>query len=68
MFELGILRESHGKWERRAPLLPGHIQKLKDRLNSQYGIDLSVKIQPSFSRCVANQEYEKVTYASNPMF
>jgi len=50
---LGILREEKNKWERRVPLIPNHIRKLKD----EHGINAI--IQPSEIRIYPEDEYEK---------
>lgn len=50
---LGIRREDKNQWERRAPLIPHHIKKLREK----YGIK-SI-IQPSPIRIFSEEEYKK---------
>lgn len=47
---IGIVREAFGKWERRAPLAPSHVQAL-----TQQGI--KVLVQPSFRRVYPDEAY-----------
>lgn len=51
-FTLGIRREDKNKWERRVPLIPGHVKELKE----QHGIETIV--QPSSIRIFPDKEYE----------
>jgi saccharopine dehydrogenase (NAD+, L-lysine-forming) len=51
---LGIRREDKNRWERRVPLVPFHIQQLKD----QYGI--KTVIQPSRIRVFSDKEFQQV--------
>ena len=47
---VGIVREVYNKWERRAPLCPGHVKELVAK-------GISVVVQPSNSRVFTNDEY-----------
>jgi alpha-aminoadipic semialdehyde synthase len=49
----GIRREDKNKWEKRVPLVPYHIKKLKEKNN------LEIIIQPSNIRVYSENEYEK---------
>lgn len=51
--QVGILRETYDKWERRAPLCPEHVQ---DFLTRHPGS--SVIVQPSPNRIFSSQDYE----------
>ena len=50
---IGIRREDKNKWERRAPITPQHVKKLKEEYNIQ------TKVQPSKIRIFEDNEYEK---------
>ena len=50
---LGIRREDKNKWERRVPLIPEHLKRLKDT----YGIDSIV--QPSPIRIYSDDEFRE---------
>jgi alpha-aminoadipic semialdehyde synthase len=50
---IGIRRETKHKWERRAPLLPSHVENL-----SKDGIQ--VIVQPSNNRIIGDERYRKV--------
>lgn len=49
---LGIVREKHGMWERRAPLSPNQVRKLLDDLPGS-----KVLIQPCTRRIFTNDQY-----------
>lgn len=51
-FTFGIRREDKNKWERRVPLIPRHIQKLKEQC------DIDAIVQPSSIRVYLEKEYE----------
>ncbi|UCH71686.1 MAG: hypothetical protein JSW62_04620, partial [Thermoplasmatales archaeon] len=51
-FTLGIRREDKNKWERRVPIIPGHVKELKEK----HGIETIV--QPSSIRIFTDKEYE----------
>jgi alpha-aminoadipic semialdehyde synthase len=51
---LGIVRENHGMWERRAPLSPDQVNKLLTTLPGS-----KVLIQPCTRRIFTNEEYTK---------
>ncbi|HVQ01283.1 MAG TPA: bifunctional lysine ketoglutarate reductase /saccharopine dehydrogenase family protein [Candidatus Thermoplasmatota archaeon] len=51
---LGIRREDKNRWERRVPLVPHHLQQLKE----QYGINTI--IQPSRIRVFSDKEFQRV--------
>jgi len=48
---IGIRREDKNKWERRAPLTPEHVKKLKE----EHSVDVS--LQPSKIRVFSDDEY-----------
>ncbi|NNG01722.1 MAG: hypothetical protein HKM93_20220 [Desulfobacteraceae bacterium] len=48
----GIRREDKNRWERRVPIIPGHVKELK----SEYGIDTVV--QPSGLRIYPDADYQ----------
>lgn len=50
---IGIRREDKNIWERRVPLIPEHIKKLKDEH------DIETIIQPFERRAFADKEYEE---------
>ena len=52
-FTLGIRREDKNKWERRTPIVPEHIKKLKDNF------EIETIIQPSKIRIFKDVEYKK---------
>ena len=52
-FIIGIRREDKNKWERRVPLIPEHVKKLKEKY------DIISIIQPSNLRIYAEDEYAK---------
>ena len=54
---LGIMRENHNMWERRAPLTPQQIKALLDNPNAK---DMKVLVQPCTRRVYKNREYEEV--------
>ncbi|UCE39207.1 MAG: hypothetical protein JSW00_08330 [Thermoplasmata archaeon] len=49
---IGIRREDKNKWERRVPLTPDHVKKLKN----EHLVD--VVVQPSEIRAFSNEDYE----------
>lgn len=51
MADLGIRRENKGRWERRAPLTPQHVEELVH----QHGV--SVAVQPSEVRIFGEDDY-----------
>jgi alpha-aminoadipic semialdehyde synthase len=51
---LGIRREDKNRWERRVPLIPHHVRRLKE----QYGIE--TVIQPSRIRVFSDKEFQRV--------
>jgi len=51
---VGIRREDKNRWERRVPLIPKHVKKLKE----QFGI--KTIIQPSSIRVYSNESYKNV--------
>ena len=51
---LGIRREDKNRWERRVPLIPDHVQQLKEL----YGIE--TVIQPSRIRVFSDKEFQRV--------
>lgn len=51
---MGIRREDKNRWERRVPLIPQHIQELKEQH------DIDTIIQPSNIRAFSEEEYKKV--------
>ena len=51
---LGIRREDKNKWEKRVPIIPEHIKKLKD----EHGIETI--IQPSSIRTFSDDKYDQV--------
>jgi len=51
-YTLGIRREDKNKWERRVPIIPGHVRKLKEK----HGI--KTIIQPSTIRVFTDKEFE----------
>jgi len=51
---LGIRREDKNRWERRVPLIPDHVQQLKEL----YGI--KTVIQPSRIRVFSDKEFQRV--------
>lgn len=51
-FTLGIRREDKNKWERRVPLVPGHIKELKEK----HGIETI--IQPSKIRIYSENDFK----------
>jgi len=53
-FTLGMRREDKNRWERRVPLVPKHVQELKNK----YGIETI--IQPSKIRIFSEREYQDV--------
>ncbi len=53
-FIIGIRREDKNKWERRVPLIPEHVKKLKEKNN------IITIIQPSNLRIFKEDEYAKV--------
>jgi len=53
MLKIGIRREDKNKWERRVPLTPEHVKKLKED-------EIQTIVQPSKIRIFSNEEYEKV--------
>ena len=53
-FTLGIRREDKNKWEKRTPITPEHIKKLKD----EYGINAIVQTSPI--RIFKDREYKYV--------
>ena len=56
-FNLGIRREDKNRWERRVPIIPEHVKKLKNKY------DINTVIQPSNIRIFSDEEY-KVAGAS----
>ncbi|MGF3553879.1 MAG: hypothetical protein ACQXXF_01200, partial [Thermoplasmatota archaeon] len=48
---LGIRREDKNRWERRVPIIPKHVQKLKKNY------DIETIIQPSDIRIFSDKEY-----------
>jgi alpha-aminoadipic semialdehyde synthase len=50
---LGIRREDKNKWERRVPITPDHVKKLKEKFN------IKTVVQSSKIRIYSDQEYEK---------
>jgi alpha-aminoadipic semialdehyde synthase len=52
---LGILRECHGMWERRAPLSPNHVKMLLQ----QNPNSIKVLVQPCTRRIFSNEEYSQ---------
>jgi len=50
-FKIGVRREDKNKWERRVPLIPEHIKKLKEEH------DIETIVQPSQIRAFSNQDY-----------
>jgi alpha-aminoadipic semialdehyde synthase len=50
---LGIVREQHGMWERRAPLTPPQVKQLLDQLPGS-----KVLVQPCTRRIFPNEQYE----------
>ncbi|OQX52516.1 MAG: hypothetical protein B5M54_08735 [Candidatus Aminicenantes bacterium 4484_214] len=53
-WRIGIRREDKNIWERRAPLIPSHVQ---DLIRNE---GLEIMVQPSQIRVFTNEEYEKV--------
>lgn len=53
-FNIGIRREDKNQWEKRVPLIPEHVKKLKNRN------DIQTIIQPSKIRVFQDNEYKKV--------
>jgi len=51
-FFMGIRREDKNKWERRVPIIPNHVKKLKNDFN------IKTIVQPSNRRIFSNDEYE----------
>lgn len=51
MPDFGIRREDKNRWERRAPLTPGHVAELTGELG------LKVAVQPSMNRIFPDDEY-----------
>jgi len=51
-FAFGIRREDKNKWERRVPMVPHHIQELKEKY------DIDAIVQPSPIRVYLEKEYE----------
>ncbi|MFW6122302.1 MAG: hypothetical protein ACOC80_15580, partial [Petrotogales bacterium] len=52
-FKVGIRREDKNQWERRVPLIPEHVRKLKHNHN------IKTVIQPSKIRVYSDEEYKK---------
>jgi alpha-aminoadipic semialdehyde synthase len=50
---MGVRREDKNRWERRVPVVPGHLSELRER----HGIELW--IQPSEIRVFQDEEYER---------
>ena len=54
IFTLGIRREDKNRWERRVPLIPGHVQELKKK----HGVE--TQIQSSEIRVFFDREYRDI--------
>ena len=50
---IGIRREDKNIWEKRVPLIPEHVKKLKDEF------DINTVIQPFPARAFADDEYRQ---------
>ena len=50
---VGIRREDKNRWERRVPLMPGHVRRLVDD-------GVSVQVQTSTRRVVPDVEFQQV--------
>jgi alpha-aminoadipic semialdehyde synthase len=53
---VGVLREVHNKWERRAPVTPAHCARL---LNAEHGVK-RILVQPCTKRIFPDAQYEEV--------
>ena len=51
MRRIGVRREDKSPFERRAPITPGHVRRIRDELG------LEVTVQPSPIRVFTDQEY-----------
>ncbi len=52
--KLAIRREAHGRWERRAPLIPSHVKEL---IRSH---SLEIAVQPSEMRIFSDEDYHGI--------
>jgi alpha-aminoadipic semialdehyde synthase len=53
---VGLLKEVHNKWERRAPMTPAHCARL---LNAEHGVK-RILVQPCTKRIFPDAQYEEV--------
>ena len=58
-FTLGIRKEDKNKWERRVPLIPGHLKELKEK----FGVETI--IQPSKIRTFSDKNFEDADVVIN---